>query len=123
MEKSMIDTNTSKAAVGGEMIHLVINNEKRSAANGKVFERANPLTGKVVTCAPSAGVLEVNAAADAAHEAFQSWSKTGPSERRRMLLAAADRLEAKRDAIVTTMADEIGSSGLWSNFNVTGSVE
>jgi acyl-CoA reductase-like NAD-dependent aldehyde dehydrogenase len=122
MVNTMNKTDVSKVAAGGEMIHLVINNEKRSAASGKVFERINPITGKIVTRAPSAGVLEVNAAAETAHTAFQSWSKTGPSERRRILLAAADRLEAKRNDIVTTMAAEVGASALWSNFNVTGAV-
>ena len=115
----MNDTSVSKGVAGGEMIHLVINNQQRSAANGKVFERTNPLTGKVVTRAPSAGVPEVTAAADAAHVAFQTWSKTGPTERRRILLAAADSLEAKRARIVTTMAEEVGASALWSNFNVS----
>ena len=118
----MNNADVSKVAAGGETIQLVINNEKRSAASGKVFERVNPISGKVVTRAPSAGVPEVNAAAETAHKAFQSWSQVGPTERRRVLLAAADRLEAKRAVIVTTMAAEVGASALWSNFNVTGAV-
>jgi acyl-CoA reductase-like NAD-dependent aldehyde dehydrogenase len=103
-------------------VHLTIDNQAIDATSGKVFERLNPVSGRVVTRAASGGLREANRAADSAQTAFRSWSKTGPSERRTLLLAAADRLEAKRDEFVATMAAEVGASALWANFNVSGSV-
>jgi acyl-CoA reductase-like NAD-dependent aldehyde dehydrogenase len=102
-------------------VRLVIDNEQLDAQSGKTFERLNPISGKVVTRAAAGGLADADKAVESAYIAFKSWSKTGPSERRRILLAAADRLEAKLDTIVEAMAAEVGASGLWSTFNVMGS--
>ncbi|CAN5142838.1 aldehyde dehydrogenase [soil metagenome] len=99
-------------------VSLVIDNEHVSAHDGAVFERRNPVSGDVVTRASAASVEDVNRAAVSAQAAFQNWSQTGPSERRRILLVAADKLEAKVGAISTAMAGEVGASGLWGGFNV-----
>lgn len=102
-------------------VRLVIDNNAIEADSGRFFERLNPVSGNVVTRAAAGGTAESVRAAESAHAAFASWSQTGPSERRRILLAAADALEAKKDAIVEAMAFEVGASALWSTFNVMGS--
>lgn len=102
-------------------VRLVIDNNAIDADSGRFFERLNPVSGNVVTRAAAGGTAESVRAAESAHAAFASWSQTGPSERRRILLAAADALEAKKDAIVEAMAFEVGASALWSTFNVMGS--
>lgn len=99
-------------------VQLLIDNKPVAAGDGKTFERRNPVSGNVVTRSAAAGVADASRAADSAGEAFKSWSKTGPTERRRILLAAADRLEAKIGEISQAMAAEIGASGLWGGFNV-----
>jgi acyl-CoA reductase-like NAD-dependent aldehyde dehydrogenase len=102
-------------------VRLVIDNEAVDAGSGRVFERRNPVSGEVVTRAAAANVADAVRAADSAQRAFGPWSKAGPTERRRIMLAAADRLEAKREAIAEAMAAEVGASALWANFNVSGS--
>jgi acyl-CoA reductase-like NAD-dependent aldehyde dehydrogenase len=102
-------------------VSLVIDNNAINADNGRVFERLNPISGKVVTRAAAGGTAEAVRAAESAQIAFKSWSQTGPTERRRILLAAADRIEAKKDAFVEVMAAEVGASALWAVFNVMGS--
>jgi acyl-CoA reductase-like NAD-dependent aldehyde dehydrogenase len=102
-------------------VRLVIDNEVVEATSGSVFERRSPVSGDVVTRAAAATVADAVRAAESAQRAFLSWSQAGPTERRRIMLAAADRLEAKRDAFVDVMAAEVGASALWANFNVTGS--
>jgi acyl-CoA reductase-like NAD-dependent aldehyde dehydrogenase len=102
-------------------IQLFIDNEARPARSGAVFSRANPISGNVVTEAAAATVEDAQDAIRAAETAFATWRHTGPTERRRRLLAAADRLEAKKDVIAEAMAEEIGASALWSVFNVMGS--
>ncbi|WP_333825293.1 aldehyde dehydrogenase [Pinisolibacter sp.] len=99
-------------------VGLFIDNTSRDASNGEVFERRNPVDGSLVTRAAAATAADAVAAADAAARAFVSWSTTGPTERRRILLAAADRLEAKTSEFIEVMAREIGAQELWSGFNV-----
>lgn len=97
---------------------LLIDNEKRTAQNGAVFERRHPTSGDLVTSAAAGSVDDAIAAADSASTAYQTWRKTPPSERRRILLKAADALEARTQEFIDTMAAEVGASGLWAGFNV-----
>lgn len=99
-------------------VQLLIDNQHGPAGNGKTFERRNPISGNVVTTAAAAGVADARRAAASAGEAFKTWSQTGPSERRRVLMVAADKLEAKGGEIGQAMAAEVGASGLWGGFNV-----
>jgi acyl-CoA reductase-like NAD-dependent aldehyde dehydrogenase len=99
-------------------VKLLIDNRQISADSGKTFERRNPVSGAVVTTSAAAGVEDARRAADSAGAAFKTWSKTGPTERRRVLLAAADQLETKIGDISQAMAAEVGASGLWGGFNV-----
>ncbi|MGX1101157.1 aldehyde dehydrogenase [Amorphus sp. MBR-141] len=97
---------------------LVIDNVARPASSGHTYEHRNAVSGDVVTRAASAGADDATLAADSAHAAFAAWSRTGPTERRRILLAAADCLEAKTAEFISVMASEIGASQLWAGFNV-----
>jgi acyl-CoA reductase-like NAD-dependent aldehyde dehydrogenase len=102
-------------------VRLVIDNETIDAESGKMFERRNPISNEVVTRAAAASVSDAVRATDSAQRAFLTWSQTGPTQRRALLLAAADRLEAKKDVILEAMAAEVGASALWATFNVMGS--
>jgi acyl-CoA reductase-like NAD-dependent aldehyde dehydrogenase len=99
-------------------VQLIIDNAPVASENGAVFERKDPVSGQVVTRAAAASASDAARAADSAQAAFAQWSQTGPTERRKILLAAADKLEAKVEPIGQAMAAEIGASGLWSGFNV-----
>jgi hypothetical protein len=76
-------------------LSMLINGLKVSAEKGATFERRNPLDGSVATRAPAASPADAVMAADAAAEAFKTWSQTGPTERRMLLLKAADALERR----------------------------
>ncbi|MCF6743156.1 aldehyde dehydrogenase [Blastococcus sp. KM273128] len=97
---------------------LLIGSENRPAADGRTFDRANPVSGEVVTRSPAAGVEDAVAAVEAAAAAFEKWAATTPGERRRLLLAAADLLEASTDRFVERMAAECGATAGWGHFNV-----
>jgi acyl-CoA reductase-like NAD-dependent aldehyde dehydrogenase len=99
-------------------VQLLIDNRQVPADSGKTFERRNPVSGNVVTTSAAASVEDARRAATSAGIAFKTWSRTGPTERRRILLAAADKLEAKIGDISQAMAAEVGASGLWGGFNV-----
>ena len=100
------------------VLDLLIEGEKVQASSGQTFTQNNPLTGGVATEAAAATVDDANRAADAAARAFPEWSQTGPTERRRLLLAAADNLEARGSDIARAMADELGATAAWAGFNV-----
>lgn len=102
-----------------ETLGLLIDNEDEQAASGAVFERLNPMTGKVATRAAAAGVADARRAAEAAAAAFPEWSKSLPKARRQILLKAADLLEAKGPQFVESMGAEIGATAGWAMFNVT----
>jgi benzaldehyde dehydrogenase (NAD) len=99
-------------------ISMLINGEQTQARNGATFERRNPLDGSVATIAPAATPEDAVAAVEAAATAFKTWSRTGPSERRTMLMKASRALEAKADAFTAAVASETGASAIWAGFNV-----
>ncbi|ODT81844.1 MAG: salicylaldehyde dehydrogenase [Pelagibacterium sp. SCN 64-44] len=97
---------------------LLINNEDRQASDGGTFERNNPVTGELATRAAAASLDDALRAADAAAAAFPGWSKTAPSARRKILLHAADRLEALTPDFIDAMGAETGATAGWAGFNV-----
>ncbi|MEN5362718.1 aldehyde dehydrogenase [Brevundimonas intermedia] len=100
---------------------LTIDNTERAASTGRTFERRGPVSDVVVTTAAAASVEDARDAAASASKAFTTWSRSGPSERRAVLLRAADILESKLDDFRSAMALEIGAADAWAGFNVMGS--
>ena len=97
---------------------MLIGGQTVQASNGATFERKNPLDGSVATRAPAATVVDAVRAVEAAQAAFPAWAALGPTQRRQMLMKAAQALEAKADAFAAAMAAETGASGIWAGFNV-----
>lgn len=97
---------------------LIIDNQHVAATGGATYARVSPTSGERVTVAAAATVDDAVRAAASAGAAFKSWSLTSPTERRRILLRAADVLEAKVPEFIRVMGLEVGASELWSGFNV-----
>jgi salicylaldehyde dehydrogenase len=97
---------------------LLIDNQWVNAENDAKFERRHPVSNALVTEASSASVADAKKAAESAHAAFKAWRNSPPSERRRLLLKAADILESKTPQFIEIMAAEVGASPLWAGFNV-----
>lgn len=97
---------------------LILDNQSVPAKSGATFNRSHPDSGEVITSAAAGGVEDAVAAANSAHAAFMSWRNTAPSERRRLLLKAADVLETKTPQFIEVMAAEVGAAALWAGFNV-----
>lgn len=97
---------------------LILDNQTVPAKSGATFNRSHPDSGEVITSAAAGGVEDAVAAANSAHAAFASWRNTAPSERRRLLLKAADVLETKTPQFIEVMAAEVGAAALWAGFNV-----
>ncbi|MGX9848579.1 aldehyde dehydrogenase [Limimaricola litoreus] len=100
-----------------DTLDLYIGGAFTPATGGGSFERANPVTGATATQAAAATQEDAARAVEAAAAAFPEWSATPPAQRRRTLLAAAEALAAKSDAIVAAMKAETGATEAWARFN------
>ena len=97
---------------------LLIDNDWVNAQDGATFERRHPVSNAMITEAAAASIHDAKKAADSAQAADKTWRLSPPSERRRLLLKAADILESKTPKFIETMAAEVGASALWAGFNV-----
>ena len=99
-------------------ISLLINGADRPAASGRTFDRLDPFTEKLATRAAAAGLDDVAAAIEAASAAFPSWSKTGPGERRAILLQGRRHHGLQGGEFIRLMIEETGATAPWAGFNV-----
>ncbi len=99
-------------------VNMLINGQRRFAADAACFERRNPLDHSVASRAPAATVADARAAVQAAADAFPAWAAMGPGERRSLLTRAADALQARAEAFADAMGAETGASHHWAAFNV-----
>ncbi|KEA63084.1 putative VANILLIN dehydrogenase oxidoreductase protein [Marinobacterium lacunae] len=99
-------------------INLIVDGEARQAARGRTYDRLDPVTGEVATTAAAAELEDVNDAVESAARAFKSWSKTGPGERRALLMKAAEIMESKAEEFTAAMIAETGATAGWAGFNV-----
>ncbi|HEY6897742.1 MAG TPA: aldehyde dehydrogenase [Rhodocyclaceae bacterium] len=66
---------------------------------GQYFDVITPISGKPYTQAARSTAEDIELALDAAHAAFDSWSKTSPAERSNILLKIADRIEQNLEVL------------------------
>ncbi|MCX5200587.1 aldehyde dehydrogenase family protein [Streptomyces sp. NBC_00237] len=88
---------------------LLIGGEWVEPAAGH-YEVINPATEEVVGLAPEASRQQVYEAADAAREAFRSWSRTKPEERAAVLDRAADIVRRESEAYAQLAQAETGAT-------------
>jgi acyl-CoA reductase-like NAD-dependent aldehyde dehydrogenase len=98
-------------------VPLLIGGQTRAAADGRVFERRNPVTGAVVSRVAAATLEDADAAVAAAQAAFPAWAALAPNERRARLLKAAEMLEDRAPEFLA-VAGETGAMANWYGFNV-----
>ncbi|GAB2180767.1 aldehyde dehydrogenase [Denitratisoma sp. agr-D3] len=96
---------------------LLIGGASRAAAGNATFDRLNPVTGAVASRAAAATVADADSAADAAQAAFPAWSATLPGERRKLLLKAAEIMDAKTPEFIARGVAEAGGAPIWYGFN------
>lgn len=68
----------------------------------------DPATGELLEAFAPASAAEVEGALAAATRRFDSWRRTPVADRARLLLRAAERLEAERSELAATMTAEMG---------------
>ncbi len=78
--------------IGGEWV---------KPARGEYFENISPVNGQPFTTAARGTKEDIEAALDAAHKAFPSWSKTSATTRSNMLLKIAQVIEDNLEYLAT----------------------
>ena len=74
------------------------------------------------------GMSHTSAIKDALHKVnrvaagFTQWSGLGPSEIRRRLLKAAELFDQRRSDLAAAMAEEVGATPNWSEFNIATAI-
>ncbi len=80
------------------------------AASGRTFATENPASGEVIAEVAAGGAEDIDRAVRAARRAFEDgrWSRLAPADRKKVLLAFADRIETNLDELATLDALEAG---------------
>src|SRR5947208_7828482 len=82
-----------------EQYENYIGGEWTAPKSGEYFDCISPVDGKSFTKVARSNGDDVNAALDAAHEAFKTWGKTSATERSNILLKIADRMEQNLETL------------------------
>ena len=91
-------TRLTHPFLDGQPKRLLIDGQFVEAASGKMFETVNPATGEVLAQVAEGDAEDIGRAVAAARRAFEGpWDRSKPAERQRLLLKAADLLEARFD--------------------------
>jgi aminomuconate-semialdehyde/2-hydroxymuconate-6-semialdehyde dehydrogenase len=76
--------------------------------SGSYFGDLEPATGRPFAQVPDSGAAEVSRAVAVAEAAFPRWSATPAGERSRILLAIADLIDARHDALAEAESQDTG---------------
>ncbi|WP_371836193.1 aldehyde dehydrogenase [Ochrobactrum sp. Q0168] len=96
----------------------IIGGKFTGSRSGRTYDRMDPFTGKPASRAPASDLDDVRSVVAAAAAAFPAWSKTGPGERRRLLLKAADIMQSKTEEFTHLLTTETGGTAAWAGFNI-----
>jgi malonate-semialdehyde dehydrogenase (acetylating)/methylmalonate-semialdehyde dehydrogenase len=87
-----------------------IDSEWVRSRNNEMLEVINPATGQVIAKTPIGNKADVQAAAQAAGEAFPAWRRTPVQDRVQYLFKLRDLLKANHDEIARLITNECGKT-------------
>jgi len=94
-----------------------------SQTSGRIIERINPSTGKIVGVEIGYDVTTCTRLAAKAAAAFPAWSATPIGNRAALLEAAAEMLQEMSAELCDAMVQEIGAPQSWARHNITFAAE
>ncbi|VUC29767.1 unnamed protein product [Clonostachys rosea] len=103
-----------------EPVPLIINNQ--NVQTKEVFNVENPKDGNFLWNVSSAGLAEVETAAEAAEAASSAWTSLSYTIRRDLLIKAADIIRESRADIVTTLREETAAGEGWAAWDIDAAV-
>ena len=93
---------------GTDVLANFIGGEYRSSLDGKTMPVVSPVSEEEYATAPLSSAADVDAACQAAADAFPGWRDATPSERSLALLRIADALEARADEFARLEVENTG---------------
>jgi acyl-CoA reductase-like NAD-dependent aldehyde dehydrogenase len=99
-------------------LQLLINGKLETG--GLLLDVIDPATGEVFAKCARATASQANAAVNAAHDAFNAWSKTPLRERQACLVKAAEAVEQHRDELAELLTRENGKPLAEASAEVAG---
>ena len=100
---------------------LIIGGARVAGAQGG-FSVLNPATESVFTESPCASVSQLDAAVEAAGEAFKAWQHSSDEERKSLLHRIADSIEENADELARIVVQEQGKPMFLAQAEVGGAV-
>jgi betaine-aldehyde dehydrogenase len=85
-----------------------IGGERRAPSDGRTADLIDPSTEEVFAQAPLSSAADVDAACQAAAQAFETWRDTTPAERQLALMRIADAFEARADDLLDAEVQNTG---------------
>ena len=113
-------TQTAPAVAFDRDYVLTINGA--AELSDRTFPAYNPATKAVIAEVPSASEAQLDAAVDAARDAFRSWSGTPLAERQAVVSAIGDRLEQHAEEFMELLTREQGKPRAGAEWEILGSV-
>jgi aminomuconate-semialdehyde/2-hydroxymuconate-6-semialdehyde dehydrogenase len=99
-----------------------IDGKFQPARSGRTLDNVEPATGEVYGTLPDSDAADIDDAVAAARRAFPAWSRRPAEERAGYLLALADAIEARRDALASAESVDSGKPlGLARNLDMARS--
>lgn len=92
----------------GELVRNYIAGAWVEAASGQTFDSLNPATEEVLTSAARSAAEDVDAAVQAAREAYKSWRLTPAPRRGEILFRVAQILSERKEELARLMTQEMG---------------
>lgn len=125
MSSGQASSNTAEDG-GQSSLHseqlLYIGGKYQPSSDHGTFIVNNPMTGQKIYDCASATIEDYARAIDAADEAFQTWSKLGPSARRLIFLKAAEIMESYVDKDAPeVLSSEVSATSSWTRINIMSS--
>ncbi|WP_419839719.1 5-carboxymethyl-2-hydroxymuconate semialdehyde dehydrogenase [Candidatus Poriferisodalis sp.] len=90
-------------------LHL-IGGVPAASASGSTFPNLSPIDAKHLGDVAAGDAADIDAAASAARDSFEEWSATPGSQRKRILHAVADAVEARADEIAVVESTDTGQA-------------
>lgn len=87
---------------------LYIDGQWRDARSDQTLTVINPATETLAAEVPLASSEDVDLAVSAARRAFANWSEISATERKRLLLAIADGMEARKQDLTAAISETMG---------------
>src|SRR5262245_33655829 len=88
---------------------LLVAGRPRAALSGRTYSLASPYTEEVIAQVPDGGPDDVDAAAEAARDAFPAWRRLTAGERARYVTELADAVQAHAAELALLDAIDAGS--------------